>query len=264
MRRGNPLIADVWTGLARGGPAQLDGLRAMLLQAAVLLLWWPKSDVAQMLESEYSPRTLAAVVMAIGLTAAYHALRAGAEEILLPGERGLRVWAHETALHPARIVSGCVSGQLLHSAYLLLLSTPLMLMAFTVSGGEWPALAWCVAAIVVQALFYRLCGAIIGLTLEAHVSAKRYAVRALLLVVYVPTGLLAPLTSHLAITYRTLGEPAAVKPAAAAMPDAAIFISIYAAAGVIAALVVHRLLWRARGGPNRPVDAAKVDRVATG
>ena len=47
--RGNPLIAEIGSGLGRGGQAQLDYLKLMLLQAVVLVLWWPKSDVAQML-----------------------------------------------------------------------------------------------------------------------------------------------------------------------------------------------------------------------
>ena len=47
----------------------------VLLQAVVLFLWWPKSGVAQMLESQHGPHTLAAVVMAVGVTMAYFALR---------------------------------------------------------------------------------------------------------------------------------------------------------------------------------------------
>ena len=83
--RSNPLVTEVLVGLTGRGKAQLDYLGLLLLQAVVLFLWWPKSGVAPMLESQYGPRTLAAVVMAVGVAMAYLALRAGAEEILLPG-----------------------------------------------------------------------------------------------------------------------------------------------------------------------------------
>ncbi|HEX6004222.1 MAG TPA: hypothetical protein VFZ14_09530 [Burkholderiales bacterium] len=262
--RGNPLIAEIGSGLGRGGQAQLDYLKLMLLQAVVLVLWWPKSDVAQMLDSEHTPRTLAAIVMALGLTIAYHAVRAGAEESLLPGQRGLRAWAHEAALPPARILSGYIVGQLLHSAYLLLLSAPLVLVAFAVSGAEWAALAWCVCAIAVQAVFYRLSGAIIHLALGPHVLAKRSAARALLLFIYIPIGFIAPLTSHLAVSYRALAEDAVVRAGIAAMPDAAIFVAIYAAAGSLAALVLYRLLLRERDGTNGALDTAGVDKAVSG
>ena len=86
MRR-NPLVTEVLVGITRAGKAQLDYLGLLLLQAVVLFLWWPKAGVAQMLESQHGPHTLAAVVMAVGVTTAYFALRAGAEEILLPGQR---------------------------------------------------------------------------------------------------------------------------------------------------------------------------------
>ena len=144
--------------------------------------------------------------MAMGITTAYFALRAGAEEIVLPGQHGLRDWALATPLGLGRILRGYVLGQLVHSLHLLALSSPLLLMAFTVSGGEWAALGWCVAAALVQALFYRLCGAITHLTIGQHRTESYFTVRAILVVVYVPVGWLAPFTSHVAFASRVLGE----------------------------------------------------------
>lgn len=224
----------------------MNYLGLLLLQAVVLFLWWPKNGVAQMLEMQHVPRTLAAVVMVVGVTTAYFSLRAGSEGILLPGQHGLLDWALATPLGLGRILRGYLLGQLVQSLYLLVLSSPLLLMAFTVSGGEWAALGWCMVAVLVQALFYRLCGAITHLTIGQHRAESLFAVRAILLLVYVPIGLLAPLTSHLVFTSRALGEEVVVQPAFAMVPDRVVFLTAYVVFGVLAVLVIHRLLLRAR------------------
>jgi hypothetical protein len=244
--RSNPLIAEVLVGLTRGGRAQLDYLGMLLLQAAVLFLWWPTGGVARALEFEHGPRTLAAVVMAVGVTMAYAALRAGAEEVLLPGQHGIRHWILATPLRPGRLLRGYVLGQFLHGLHMLALSSPLLLMAFAVSGGEWAALGWCLAAALVQTLFYRLCGAATYLALGQYRGPSFHAVRAILLLVYVPVGWLAPATSHLALSYRMLAEDSAARPATT-VPEPVIFLLIYAGLGAAAALAVYRLLARERG-----------------
>jgi hypothetical protein len=246
MMRVNPLVTEVLVGLTRQGKAQLDALGLVLLQAAVVFVWWPKDTLAQVLESQHGPHTLTAVVMAVGVTTAYFALRAGAEHVLLPGQHGLRDWTLATPLGLGRILRGYVLGQLVHSLHLLALSSPLLLMAFTVSGGEWDALGWCMAATLVQALFYRLCGAITHLTIGRHRAETVFAVRAILVVVYVPVGLLAPVASHVAFTSRALGESVAAPPAFAAVPDHLVFLAVYAGLALLAALAVHRLLLRER------------------
>lgn len=261
--RSNPLFTEVLVGLTRYGQAQLDYLGLLLLQAVVLFLWWPKIGVAQMLASQHGPHTLAAVVMAVGVTMAYFALRAGAEEILLPGQHGLRDWALATPLGLGRILRGYLLGQLVHSLYLLALSSPLLLMAFTVSGGEWAALGWCLAAALVQALFYRLCGAITHLTIGQHRGESYFTVRAILLLVYVPVGWLAPLTSHVAFTSRALGERAATQPDFAAVSDQVVFVAAYAGVSVLATLALHRLLLRERRGTAGPHDGAGVGEAVT-
>jgi len=261
--RGNPLVTEVLAGLTRQGKAQLDYLGLILLQAVVLFLWWPKDGVAQMLESQHGPHTLAAVVMAVGVTLSYFALRAGAEEILLPGQHGLRDWALATPLGLGRILRGYLLGQVVHSLQLLALSSPLLLIAFTVSGGEWAALGWCLTAALVQALFFRLCGALTHLTIGQHRAESYFSVRAILLLVYVPAGWLAPATSHLALTYRTLGESVGAQPAVATLPDHAIFLVAYSGLGLLAALGLHRLLLRERRGKADPRNGAGVGEAVT-
>jgi hypothetical protein len=255
----NPLVSEVITGLARPGKAQLDYLGFLLVQAVVVFLWWPKDGIAQALQSQHTPRTLLALVMAVGVTTAYFALRAGTEVLALPGQRGLREWAR-TPLPAGSIIRGYIVGQLLQGLHLVVLSTPLLLMAFVISGGEWPALGWCLAAVLVQALFYRLCGAITCLSLGQHRYAVINTARTIMVLVYVPVGLLAPVTSHPALAYRTLGEALPPDPFFTPMPDGLAFVSIYAALSVLAALAVHRLLLRERGMKNNP-DGAGVGKA---
>jgi hypothetical protein len=263
MMRSNPLVTEVLAGLSRSGKAHLDYLGLLALQAVVLFLWWPKIGVAQMLESQHGPHTLAAVVMAVGVTTAYFALRVGAEEVLLPGQHGLRDWALATPLGVGRVLSGYVLGQLVHSLYLLALSSPLLLMAFTVSGGEWVALGWCLGAVLIQAMFYRLCGAITHLTIGQHRGESYFTVRAILLLIYVPVGWLAPLASHIALTSRLLGESAATQPAFAAVRAEAVFLAAYAGLSVLATIALHRLLARAQRGMAGPRDGAAFGKAVT-
>lgn len=263
MMRSNPLVTEVLAGLTRKGSAQLDSLGLLLLQAAVLFVLWPKGDVAELLVSQHSPYTLAAVIMAMGVAMAYIALRAGAEEILLPGQHGLHDWTLATPLGLGRILRGYLVGQLVHSLHLLALSSPLLLMAFTVSGGEWAALGWCVTAALVQALFYRLCGAITHLTMGQHRAESLFTIRTILVVVYVPVGWFAPVTSHLAFTSGALGDTMTAHPAIVEAPDPAGFLAIYAGLGVLAALAVHCLLLRERRRMADPPDRAGFGEAVT-
>jgi hypothetical protein len=244
--RANPLVTEVLVGLTRQGRAQLDYLALLVVQAVTLFLWWPKNGVAQLLESQHGPDTLIAVVIAVGATTAYHALRAGAEEFLLPGQHGLRDWALATPLGLGRIVRGYVLSQVVLSLHLLVLSSPLVLIAFTVSGGEWPGLAWCIAGVLVQALFYRLSGAVTHLVIGQHPAECHFIVRTILAVVYVPIGWLVPFTSHVTLTSRALGEGVQTQPAFAGVPDPWAFVALYTGLSMILVFVLLLLLMRGR------------------
>jgi hypothetical protein len=243
MMRGNPLVTEALAGVTRTGSAQLDHLGLLLLQAAVLFVLWPKGDVTELLASQHSPYTLAGAVMAMGMAMAYVALRAGAEIVLLPGQHGLRDWALATPLGLGRIFRGYVASQLVHSLYLV------------VSGGEWTALGWCVGAALLQAVFYRLCGALSHLLLGQHRTETVYAIRTIIAVVYVPVGWLAPVTSHLALSYRMLAKTMTAPTGLEDAPDPAVFLAIYVGLSVLAGVAVYRLLVRERrrlaGPPNR-------------
>jgi hypothetical protein len=251
MMRDNPLVIEVLAGLTRRGMAELHILGLLAVQALVLVVWWPNTGLEQVLETRHAPNVLTAEVVTLSVVMAYFALCCGAEEILLTGQHGLRDWALATPLKLGRILRGYLVGQLLCSLHLLLLSLPLLLTAFTISGGEWAPLGWCIAAAIVQALFYRLCGAITHLTIGQHRDESRFAVRAILVLVYVPVGLLAPLTSHVAYTTRVLGESVET---GRTFADNVVFLAAYAGLSVVAAVALHWLLARERLGMSAPPD----------
>ena len=257
--RSNPLVTEVLAGLSRPGKAQLDHLGLVVLQAGVLFVLWPKGGVDELLTAQHSPYTLAGVVMAMGLAMAYIALRAGAEECLLTGQHGLRDWTLATPLGLGRILRGYLAAQVVHSVYLLVLSAPLVAMAFTVSGGEWPALGWCVAGALVQAMFYRLCGAITHLTIGQYEVQSHFTVRAVLVTIYVVIGWFAPVTSHLALAFHALNGGSATQ-SAYPSGNAAAFLAIYAGLSVAQALAVYLLLLRDR---RRTADRAGFEEAAT-
>jgi hypothetical protein len=247
MMRGNPLVIEVLGGLGRRGTAELHTYVLLVLLVSVLIVWWPKTGLEQVLESQQAPNTLTAVVIALGIAMAWLALLCGAEEIMLRGQHGLRDWALATPVRPGRILRGYLLGHTLGSVHFLVLSIPVLLTAFTISGGEWAALGWCVVAALVQAVFYRLCGAITHLTIGQHRAESRFAVRAILVLVYVPVGVLAPVTSHVAFTARVLGEHQGWT-GFAAVPDNVGFFAAYAGLAMVAAFALHRLLARERLG----------------
>lgn len=253
MMHSNPLVIEVLSGLTRQSYAQLYYLSMLALQGGTLFVLWPKGGIDELLANQHSPYALAAVVMAMGLSMAYFALRAGLEDILLPGQHGLRDWALATPLRLGRVMAGYVSGQIVHSVHQLALTAPLLLMAFTLSGGEWPALGWCVAAALIQALFYRLCGAITHLTIGQHKARSLYTARTVLVAFYVPLGWFVPATSHVAFTYSMLGEPGVQ------VPDPIVFLGIYAALSAAAALIVYWLLLRSRGRMDNPPERAGLE-----
>lgn len=244
MSRRNPLVVDVLHGLvAVPGPAHLAYFGYLSIQALVLLLWWPKGALAQALESQSGPNTLLAVIVALGATLSYYTLRAGAEEILLPGQHSLREWVLATPLSPARIVRGFLSGQLLQMLYATVLSAPLVLMAFSVAGGEWRALVWSFATVLIQATFYGLLGAVVY-TRIGHISVLTFlSLRGALLLGYVAAPALYPAASHIVVSRHLLGDVTSTHDT---VPDSLAFLLVYTvlSSGLVAML--YRLLSQQR------------------
>lgn len=259
MRRLDPLLAEALRGLAGRGEAQLAWLGYLALQALVLFAWWPKGGLVESLEREAGPATLTATAMALGAALAYYSLRAGAEEILLPGQHPLREWVVATPLSPARILAGYLAGHLVQIGHALALSAPLLLVALSVSGGASTALAWSLTTAVFQATFYRLVGAISYMTIGHHGAASFVVLRAALLLGYVVAGALLPVTSHVVVTARLLGSAPVSQAPGEALPPHVAFLLVYGVLAAVLAVVLHHQLAR-----QRRVAAAVAHRRATG
>ena len=258
MSRTNPLVLEALRGLSETGKVHRAHLGYLALQGLVLFLWWPPAnDLYHVLATGNPPDTLPAVVMALGATLAYYSLRAGAEEVLLPGQHPLGEWALASPLPLGRIMRGYLGGHLLQALHAIALSSPLLLTAFSVGGGTWTALSWGLATALVQATFYRLAGALIYLEMGHRRALTLLSLRAVLLLGYALPPFAAPAASHLMVSYRLFQLPSPA-PRAAALPEPLLFMLVYA--GLCAALtcVLCLVLSRHRR------DAASARRIAAG
>jgi hypothetical protein len=177
---------------------------------------------------------------------AYYALRVGAEEILLPGQHSLREWALATPLKLGRILRGYVTGHLLQMFLAVTLSGPLLLTAFSVSGGEWLALLWSLVAVVFQATFYRLAAAVVYLAMGHFGTTTFFSLRASLLAGYVLALALLPAASHVALTLSLLGGgrgPISLRGAGAPMTNCVAFLFVYT---LLSAGLTGVLYWQLR------------------
>ena len=244
MARADPLVQEAAIGLTGAGASQRAYLGGLALQALALVAWWPKGGVYGALQSGDGPDTLLAVLVVCGLTTAYHAVRSGAEELLLPHQHTLREWLDATPLSPWRIARGYLAGHLLQATHAVALSSPLVLAAFSVSGGEWPALGWAVLMILVQSACYRLGAAVVYLAIGHRGELCFWTVRAAVVAVYVGTAVWSPIASHPIACARLLaGDGPAL---AGAIPAHVVFVAVYALVGAVLWLALGRQLARER------------------
>lgn len=235
----NPLLAEIWHGLAGAGAMQQAYLNYLIIQALVLFFWWPKSSMFKLIENQDGPITLLAVMIALGVSVAYYSLRAGGEEILLPGQHSLREWNIATPLAIGRIIRGYVTGHLLLMTHALLLSSPLLLMAYAVSGDTRAGLIGCLVTVVLQATVYRLLGAVMYLSIGQHEVIMFIALRAALIAGYLLGGILLPVTSHLVVSGQLLNSD----PSLTSVQD---FLMIYGLLCLLLIAVLYFLLARQR------------------
>lgn len=191
----DPLIVETLRGLRGCGSLQAGWLNAMALQALVLLLWWPKREFYESLQRHSGPDTLYAVLLVVGVTLAWQALRTGAEELALPGQQSLREWALVTALPGWRLTLGQAGAQLLQASHALALSAPLLLVAASVSGATPSVAGWALSMLLAQALALRLAVAWLYLRI-GHLGTLTFLLsRGVFIAVYVVALLWVPLLS---------------------------------------------------------------------
>jgi hypothetical protein len=197
----NALITETLRGLSFTGRPHRDYLLCIAVQAVAVLLWWPKSGYV---ETDTS-LTLFAALIAIAVTLGYHSARLGAEELTVPQQQSLREWLLSTSVPVRRLLVGYLVSHILQTVHWLLLSTPVLLIAWSVSGIDWQRLAYGVFSIVVLASIFRLTGSCLYLALGHHKTLMRHGVRAIVPVTYVLLGFMLPVSSHWQLTDELLG-----------------------------------------------------------
>ena len=241
--RANPLVIETLHGMTRAGRAQIDYLLYLFVLAAAVFIWWPKQTLMDILRHQDPPDALFAGLVVYGAILAYYSLRAGAEEFLLEGQHGLRDWAIGSDLRLPRILLGYLGAHLLHSTHLVALSLPILLLAFHVSGGQWPALGVCLTLIVWQSIFYRLAAAAIYIAIGQHGALTALSIRALIVAAYLLSALALPVASHLVLTSSVLdgGSSAQI-----AVTSPAQFVALYTVLSAGMLLVLYYQLSRLR------------------
>jgi hypothetical protein len=209
MKRPDPVFHETLAGLAGSGTAHLEYLLYLFLQAVVLFIWWPKGTLPEVLAEADRPDTLLASVLASGFATAWYSARAGAEEFALPGQSGLIQWALGTGLPLGRILTGYLAGSLTQVLGLVALSLPLVLCGFSVSGGSFHAVTWCLVAVVFQATFLRLAAAAIHLAIGQQIVMTRVCIRGAVVATYLAGLTLLPAASHVALSRTLLDTPMA-------------------------------------------------------
>lgn len=245
MNRVDPPAREVAVGLTGAGPSQRAYLSYLALQALAVFLTWPTGGVHGALQRGGGPDTLLVALVACGLATAYHAIRTGADELVLPGQHSLRDWLHATPLAPWRILRGYLLGRALQTLHAIALSAPLLLAALAVSGGEWPALGWALAMIALQAIAYGLAAAAIYLAIGHRAGPTFLAVRAVPVAGYAGAILAWPAASQPMATARLLREGVGSAGGEAA-PDHLTFLIAYTLACAMLALALLARLRRER------------------
>lgn len=243
--RVNPLIAETLRGLVGVGQAQLAYLNCLLLQAVVVLFWWPKRTLSEALMNENPPDTLLAMIIALGVTSAYHALRTGGEEVLVAEQQPLRGWVVATPLSLPRILMGFLTGRILQTLQAMFLSLPLVLAAYSVGGGDWSGVGWCLVTIVAQAFFYSVLGAVLYTTIGQFSMSMFLSLRVALVVGYAATLGLVPEASQVVVTYELLSEEPWLT--TGPLPAHFSFLIAYAVAAAVLVALLFGLLARYRG-----------------
>ncbi len=199
----NPLVIEAWRGLGVYSKLHKTWLGYLLLQAGVLLLWWPDADITERLETHDVPEPLLAVLIAAGVSLCYLSLRLGAEEILLDGQFSLREWVL-TEVGLDRLLFGFVGAQVIGATYMLLTSAPLLLAGYHVGGGTLPVVGALLGLTLLLALAYRLLGATIYFAI-GHLGAETFVLLRLAFVLaYLPVAVVVAPLSHFMLCYHAM------------------------------------------------------------
>lgn len=153
----------------------------LLVQALALFTWWPKNDLVDVLVARSPPVTLVALLVVTVLCLGYRQLRCGESLVPAPlADAGTtRAWTHLLA-------------QLRVLGHSLMLSSPLILIAWSVSPAPAAALALALAGVGVAALVVGLLSAVLTAWLQGEALRFFLARLAALVALLLPGALWAP------------------------------------------------------------------------
>ena len=187
-----------------------------------------------------------AVTVAIGLTVAYYSIRAGAEEFLLNGQQSLREWVVGTHLSIRQILCGSLMGHGMQTLHHLVLSSPLLCIAYAVGGGSWELLALCLGLIVLQAFVFWLIGALTYLLIGHEGQSTFVTLRVLVAGICVGSAIFVPWASHFRVSVHLLEPDIITSLSTKPLEPHLAFVLVHAVLCVVLSVLVAALLARYR------------------
>lgn len=201
MMRGSVLVVETLRGLAVYGRPQTAYFYCLIAQAIAVVLWWPKNTRDF---SHSSPLALFAVLIALGATLSYHSMRVGAEEVMFSNQQSIREWLIATKVPLSNLYGGYLVAHIIQTLYWILLSCPLVVVAWSVDGGNWRALAAVIGLIALLSSVFRMIGVCIYLAIGQYGVFTWYSLRVILLSGLVLSVLVMPVANFWEITERIL------------------------------------------------------------
>ena len=130
----------------------------LLILSVILFITWPKTEYFEYLLTGSSPQTYSIIAIAALVIISYLSFRFGADEIKDRDTYHLSDWLILTPLSSWRILSGRLTLFVLHTAFLVLISAPFIVIPGTISGISPPEMLWGFLIVFLSALTYRTIG----------------------------------------------------------------------------------------------------------
>jgi len=253
--RAESLFLERWRALKSNRSVQGIYLVYLLVQAAALVIWWPKGTLTDALAEHDGPDPLLAVLVVHGVSTAYCSLRLGAEDLAFPDQSALLEHI-QRARSLARLLLGWLAAHLLSLSIFFLWALPVQLAAFSVSSASREAYLGCLGAAALGATFFVLVGGLLRLTLSpasVEGEAQRFvALRVLFFFLYFPVFYVYEPASQIALFFALLrpggssAEPGLDPGAGPAPPEGPALIHFAAAYGIGTLVLAAAWIVRAR------------------
>ena len=130
----------------------------LLILSGITFISWPKGEYFDYLLSGNSPQTYSVVVIAALVVISYFSFRFGADEIKDQISHSISDWLTLTPLSAWRILSGRMALFALHTAFLVTVSAPFIVVPATISGISLQEMLWGFLILFTSAITYRTIG----------------------------------------------------------------------------------------------------------